>query len=120
MKSGEIYLVNLDPTVGAEIRKTRPVVLLNAGHHKNLRLAVVVPITRWRGSWDENPFFVTMASQPRHGLEKTLAIDCFQLRALSHDRFVRRLGHLNEAEMDRVKKAVSLILDIEERHCELP
>lgn len=119
MKTGEIHLVNLDPTIGDEIRKTRPVVLLNAGHQKHLRLAVVAPITRWRDAWDRNPFFVTMAPQTRHGLTKTLAIDCFQLRALSHERFVRRLGHLSEAEMDRVKTAVSLILDIEARHCEL-
>lgn len=118
MKTGEIYRVCLDPTVGDEIRKTRPVVLLNAGHQKHLRLAIVVPITHWRKAWDSNPFFVTIAPQPRHGLKDKLAIDCFQMRALSHDRFVRRLGCLNDDELDRVKAAVSLILDIESRHCE--
>jgi mRNA interferase MazF len=117
LKSGEIHLVDLDPTVGDEIRKTRPVVVLNAGDAKNLRLAIVVPVTRWRPQWDENPFFLTAEAGPRHGLGKKLAVDCFQIRALSHQRFVKRLGELSEEEMDRLKTALSLILDVEPQHC---
>ncbi len=45
MKTGDVYLVNLDPTVGDEIRKRRPVVVLKPGHDKKLRLSIVVPIT---------------------------------------------------------------------------
>ena len=120
MKSGEIHLVCLDPTVGDEIRKTRPVVILNAGDQKHLRLAIVVPVTQWRPKWEKNPFFVTADPEPRHGLDRKLAIDCFQIRALSHDRFVRRLGRLNATEMDRVKTALALILDVETEHCRLP
>ena len=51
MKTGEIHRVCLDPAFGDEIRKTRPVVVLNAGDQKSLRLAIVVPITRWRKKW---------------------------------------------------------------------
>ncbi len=118
MKTGDIYRVNLDPTVGDEIRKTRPVVVLNGGDQKNLQLAIVIPVTHWRKQWDGNPFFVTMNAQPRHGLDRKLAIDCFQVRALSHGRFARRLGSLTGEEMDRVKTAVALILDIEPGHCQ--
>ena len=117
MKTGDVYLANLDPTVGDEIRKTRPVVVLNAGDRKNLRLAIVVPITQWRAHWDTNPFFYTSDPEAHHGLTKKLAVDCFQVRALSHQRFVKRLGELNEEEMDRVKTALALILDIEPEHC---
>lgn len=117
MKTGDIYLVNLDPTVGDEIRKTRPVVVLNAGDAKSLRLAIVVPVTRWRPRWDENPFFLTAEARPRHGLGKKLAVDCFQVRALSHRRFVKKLGEMSEDEMDRIQSALSLILDIEPEHC---
>ena len=49
MKTGDIYQVNLDPALGDEIKKSRPVVILNPGHQKNLRLAIVVPVTQWRG-----------------------------------------------------------------------
>ena len=37
LNAGEIYTVNLDPTIGDEIRKMRPVVILNGGHEKHLR-----------------------------------------------------------------------------------
>lgn len=117
MKTGDIYLVSLDPTIGEEIRKTRPVVVLNAGDRKNLRLAIVVPVTRWRQSWDTNPYFFTAEHEPHHGLGKRLVVDCFQVRALSHDRFVKKLGALKEKEMDRVRSALALVLDIEPEHC---
>ena len=63
MKTGELYWVNLAPTMGDEIRKTRPVIVLNGGHEKHLRLAIVVPITSWSLYWEENPFFVILKSK---------------------------------------------------------
>ncbi|HXV62440.1 MAG TPA: type II toxin-antitoxin system PemK/MazF family toxin [Vicinamibacteria bacterium] len=117
MKTGDLYLVNLDPAVGDEIRKTRPVVVLNPGHEKHLRLAIVVPVTAWKDRWETNPFFLTLDPETRHGLKKRSAVDCFQLRALSHGRFVQKLGSLNGNEIDRVKSSVALILGIEPEHC---
>lgn len=117
MKSGDLYLVNLDPTVGSEIRKTRPVVVLNPGHGKNLPLALVVPVTGWQMRWEQHPFFLTIEPQPHHGLTKKSAVDCFQIRALSHQRFIRRLGEIGRSEMEEIKAAVALILDIEPQHC---
>ncbi len=117
MKSREIWLVNLDPTIGDEIRKTRPVVVLNAGEQKSLRLAIVVPVTGWQPRWENHAFFLAVDPEPRHGLTKKGAVDCFQVRALSHRRFVKRLGALSREEMDRIRNAVALILDIEPEHC---
>ncbi len=119
MKTGDVYLVELDPALGDEIRRTRPVVVLNPGHEKNLRLAIVVPVTAWQARWETNPFFFVVDPEPRHGLAKKSAVDCFQLRALSHGRFRKRLGFLNQEEIDRVKSSVALILGIEPEHCEL-
>ncbi len=118
MKTGEIWRVNLDPTLGDEIRKRRPVVVLNAGEEKSLKLAIVVPVTGWRSRWQNHPFFLPIVPEPRHGLDKKGAVDCFQIRALSHRRFVQRLGALNRPEMDRLRAAVALILDIEPEHCD--
>lgn len=117
MRIGEIWLVNLDPTVGDEIRKTRPVVILNGGDAKYLALSIVVPITAWQPRWEGNPFFVTLNPDSSNGLSKRSVIDCFQIRTLSHRRFIRRLGELGEGEVDAVKTATALILDIEPEHC---
>ncbi len=119
MKTGDIYQVNLDPALGDEIKKTRPVVILNPGHQKNLRLAIVVPVTRWRPNWVGNPFFLTIDPQPHHGLKKKSAVDCFQIRALSHNRFIKKLGALSKKELDSVKSSIALILDIEPDHCKI-
>jgi len=48
MLRGEVWLVNLDPTIGAEIRKTRPAVIVNDDAVGILPLKVIVPITEWR------------------------------------------------------------------------
>lgn len=117
MRTGEIFRVQLDPVVGHEMNKTRPVVVLNPGDAKSLRLAIVVPVTAWKPHWEGNAFFLTLEPQPHHGLTKKSAVDCFQLRALSHDRFRERLGELSSDEMEQVKRALSLILDIDARHC---
>ena len=119
MRTGDLYQANLDPTIGDEIQKSRPVVILNPGHAKNLRLAIVVPVTAWRQRWEKNPFFLTITPGPRHGLRKKSAVDCFQIRALSHGRFIKKLGTLSGEELDRVKKAIALIFDIEPEHCQL-
>ena len=48
MQRGEIWLINLDPTIGAEIRKTRPAVIVNDDEMGILPLRVIVPITEWK------------------------------------------------------------------------
>jgi len=119
LKTGDLYQVNRDPSVGEEIQKSRPVVVLNPGHAKNLRLAIVVPVTAWRQRWDKNPFFFTITPSPRHRLRKKSAVDCFQIRAISHGRFIKKLGTLSVEELDQIKNAVALILDIEPENCQL-
>ena len=118
LKTGEIYWVNLDPTIGDEINKRCPVVILNGGHDKHLKLAIVVPVTAWSSYWDENPFFVTLEPDSKNGLSKKSSVDCFQIRAISHKRFVEKIGNISKHEVNLVKKAIALILDIESIHCE--
>ena len=48
MRRGEVWLINLDPTVGAEIKKTRPAVIVNDDAVGVLPLRVIVPLTEWK------------------------------------------------------------------------
>ena len=118
MKTGEIYWVNLDPTVGDEIKKRRPVIILNGGHDKHLKLAIVVPVTAWSPYWNENPFFVTLEPNSKNGLNKKSSVDCFQIRAISHNRFVEKIGNISNDEINLIRKSIALILYIEPEHCE--
>ena len=118
MKTGEIFWVNLDPTIGDEIKKRRPVVVLNGGHDKHLKLAIVCPVTAWNSYWEKNPFFVSLDASTKSGLKKKSVVDCFQIRAVSHNRFTERIGELSNDEIDEIKRSITLILDIESEHCE--
>lgn len=118
LKIGDIVWVNLDPTVGDEIKKKRPVVVLNNGHEKHLRLAIVAPVTNWTELWDNNPFFVILDPSKQNGLKKKSAVDCFQVRAVSHQRVLDRLGAVTPSELTQIKKALALILDLEPEDCE--
>ena len=118
MKTGEIYWVNLDPTIGNEIKKRRPVVVLNEGHDKHLKLAIVVPVTAWSSYWENNPFFVSLEPDTKSGLKKKSVVDCFQIRAVSHNRFAEKIGEISNDQIDQIKQSITLILDIEPKHCE--
>jgi mRNA interferase MazF len=82
---GEIWLANLDPTVGSEIKKTRPCVVVSpAEMHDHLRTAIVAPMTTaGRGA----PFRVAVSHGGRRGL---ILLD--QLRAVDKTRLVKKLG----------------------------
>ena len=118
MKFGEIYWVNLDPTIGDEIKKRRPVIILNGGHDKHLKLAIVVPVTAWSPYWDENPYFVTLEPNSKNGLSKKSSVDCFQIRAISHNRFLKKIGNISNDESNLIRKSIALILYIEPENCE--
>lgn len=117
LKTGDIYLVNLDPTIGDEIQKMRPVLILNAGHEKNLKLAIVAPITNWQIYWQDNPFFVSIEPDEQNCLEKKSVVDCFQIRSVSHQRFLKKIGNISEQYLYFIKQALALILDIDPEHC---
>ena len=87
MKSGEIWLAQLDPTVGSEIQKTRPCVVISPDEmNAHLRAVIVAPMTT--GSRPAG-FRVPLTFQGKQGL---IMLD--QLRALDRIRLVKRLGTL--------------------------
>jgi mRNA interferase MazF len=112
MKRGEIWLLNLDPTVGSEIKKTRPVIIINDDSLGVLPLKIIVPLTDWKDRYREAPWMVRIDPTKENGLRKSSAIDTFQIRSVSQERFVRRVGKANEAILERISVAVSLILNM--------
>lgn len=113
MKQGEIWLINLDPTIGAEIRKTRPAIIVNDNNLGKLPLKIIVPLTDWKGRYDVAPWMVKINPDAKNGLEKESAADCFQVRSLSQDRFVKRLGLVSIHIMDEVRLGLSRVLSID-------
>lgn len=57
---GEIWLVNLDPTIGAEIRKTRPIVVVSSDAIGVLPIRLVAPLTEWKDYFAHNVWHVKL------------------------------------------------------------
>ena len=113
MKQGEIWLINLDPSVGSEMRKTRPAVIVNDDNLGKLPLKVVVPITDWKDRYQMAAWMVQILPDARNGLSKASSMDCFQVRSVSEKRFVKKLGEINSIQRDQIKEALAKVLTIE-------
>jgi mRNA interferase MazF len=84
---GDVHLVRLDPTLGSEIQKTRPCLIVSPDElNQHLRTVIVAPMTTGGGRY---PWRVSCRFQRRSGF---VALD--QLRTVDTERLVRRLGRL--------------------------
>ncbi len=105
---GEIWLVDFDPAVGAEIQKLRPALVVSVDSVGRLPLRIVVPITDWKPHYATFPWFVLIQANATNGLSKDSGADAFQTKSVSLDRFSKRLGEVAPAEVDLVAAAIAL------------
>jgi len=110
MKQGEIWLINLDPTVGAEMNKTRPAVIVNDDRLGKLPLKVIVPVTDWKEHYSMAPWMVVINPSDQNGLAKKSSIDCFQIRSVSKNRLVKRIGNITFSEMLQVQEGITKVI----------
>ncbi len=112
MNQGEIWLINLDLTIGAEIRKTRPAVIVNDNSLGKLPLKIIVPLTDWKEKYLAVPWMVKIDSDNYNNLEKNSSADCFQIRSISELRFVKKIGEINLTQAEEIKIALTKVLSI--------
>lgn len=110
-KRGEIWDINLDPTVGQEIQKRRPAVVVSSNAVGKLRVKLVVPITGWNPAFVDNIWHVRLVPNPANGLAKESAADALQTRCVSFDRFVTRRGSVANAELEEIVQALAAIVE---------
>ncbi len=99
---GEIWNVRFDPSVGAEIRKLRPAVVCNLDSIGRLPLRIVVPLTDWQTSFGKLPWFVLIPAAEASGLVKDSGADAFQVKSISENRFVSRIGKVTGDQMEEI------------------
>jgi mRNA interferase MazF len=112
MLRGQIWLFNSDPTIGDEIYKTRPAVIVSNDEIGVLRLKVVVPITSWNEVLDGVAWIVRLEPSIDNGLSKTSAADTFQVRSVSQQRLIRQVGVLSDEYMQSISAALAVVLKI--------
>ena len=112
-RRGEVYLVNFDPTLGAEIQKTRPsLVLQNDAGNRYSSITIVAAITS-KTSGRAYPTRV-LVSPPEGGLRAESAVLLNQIRSVDKRRLIKRLGAVDPETMRRVDRALRVSLDIQD------
>ena len=111
MKHGEIWEINLSPTIGAEIKKQQPAVIINDDAIGILPLKVIVPITEWKDRFHSAIWMVKIEPDSENKLTKPSAIDTFQIRSVSTKRFLRKTGLVSAKVLDEIKTAIKAVID---------
>jgi len=113
MKQGEIWLINLDPTMGSELRKTRPAIIVNDNRIGKLPLKIIVPLTDWKERYAIAPWMVKIQPDNKNNLKKNSSADCFQIRSISELRFVKKWGVISSDKLEEIKAALAIVLTIQ-------
>ena len=104
MKRGEVYWLAFDPSVGSEIQKTRPAVIVsNDAANQALNRTLVVPLSAQTARVYPGEALVDLNGEPRKAMAD-------QLTTASKQRFRSRLGQISSQDMERIENAILLQL----------
>jgi len=111
LKRGEIYLVNFDPTIGSEIKKTRPALILqNDISNQYSPITIVAAIT---SQFDSKLYPTEVFLSVKEGHLKVDSVVLLnQIRSIDKKRLVRMLGKVNQEVMAKVDKAIKISLGL--------
>lgn len=112
-KRGEIYWVNFDPTIGAEIKKTRPaLVIQNNASNRRSSMTIVAAIT---SQCDGKIYpFEVLLDETACGLAQKSMVLLNQIRAMDKIRLVKKIGRLDAKTMILVNRALAISLGLVE------
>lgn len=110
MHRGEIWWINLDPTIGAEIKKQRTAVIISNDATGKLPLKVIVPITEWQDRYTGVPWMVRIKPDRLNNLSKESVADTFQIRSVDIQRFANRQGSLNADVLEEIVEAIETVI----------
>jgi len=110
-RRGEVWLVNFDPTLGAEIQKTRPaLVIQNDIGNKASPVTIVAAIT----STLKKPYpFQVLLRAGEGGIDNDSVVTLNHLRSIDRQRLVRRLGRVSAVTLQQVDRAIVVSLGID-------
>ncbi len=107
---GEVWWADVEPAVGSEANKARPVVVIGSDAFHAIQVRVIVPFTTWQRPFESHRNKVRVPSSPENGLEIDSAADGLLIRSVSVERFRRRVGRLGREDMNEVMRVVAIVL----------
>jgi mRNA interferase MazF len=109
-KRGEIWEVQFKPSIGAEIQKNRPAIILNMPLIGRLPLYIVVPITIWKEQYGGYPWIIKISPSKENKLDKESGADTFQVKSVSSQRLIRKIGNIELETIKEVTAGIALCI----------
>ena len=111
ISQGEIWMVEFFPKVGSEITKLRPAIVVSHNTIGKLPLKTIVPITDWKPNYIHYPWMIAIQPNELNGLLKDSAIDCFQVKNFANERFIEKLGNIDNTMLKKIHKVIAKTLN---------
>jgi mRNA interferase MazF len=110
-RRGEIRWVKLDPTIGAEIQKTRSCLILqNDTMNQYGRLTIAIP---FRPGVKQAPYVVNVVASGSNGLDKDRFLDVAQIRSIDGQRVLGLVGIIEDIYWEQIQSALSIVSGFE-------
>ncbi len=109
---GSIWLVSFDPSVGTEIRKTRPAIIVSGTAFNQRRKVTVLPITSSSPDGALLPVVVAVNPNDENGLSTDSFIVCIDPMTFDKKRLIRQLGMLEQSKIRQVQSILHNYLDL--------
>jgi mRNA interferase MazF len=110
---GEVWCVEFNPTKGDEIQKLRPAVVISTDSFNPLKTKLVVPLTTWQERFSNAQWMVKIVADSNNGLDHDSAADALQLRCVSYERFVTKLGEIQISVLDEIATAIAIVIEFQ-------
>jgi len=112
MRTRDIFLVDLNPTIGAEMQKTRPCIIVSNQDLGVLPLKIVVPLIGHKEIHNDKSWLVAVNPNELNGLSKVSTADTLNMRSVSDERIIKKIGVVDEQTYQRLTLAMRVVLDI--------
>ena len=110
-RRGDVYLVRFDPAQGAEIKKTRPALIIqnNIGNKHSQTIIAAAVTSKFDGSLYPTEVLI---KKPEGGLSTDSVVRLDHIRTLDKGRLIKRLGRLRPTTMQKVDEALKISLNL--------
>jgi mRNA interferase MazF len=110
-RRGEVYLVNFDPTIGSEIRKTRPALIIQ--NDVANRYSPITIVAALSSKYDDNLYPTeVLIKSGEAGITQDSVVLLNQIRSIDHERLVKKMGKVRDVTLKRINLSIKISLGL--------